>query len=206
MSLPARRNLTRDYVLEQSANLLMERGIANFRLKDLAQSLGVTMPNLYRYFNSREDIVAQSFLYAYQRQCAHDVACLSVPATPWASATDFFRSLRNALADQVGEDSKGIRMLRLQAIAGTMFDEATRQEMARLEHAVLDAATNFIRAARLQGIIPEGIDPNTIAFIMMTNRLGFVINDFTHVSPRTEEDVWAVFEAAFVLLSEAAKA
>ena len=53
----ARAPLTRDVIVSQTLNLLDDQGLAGFRLKELAGRLNVTIPNLYRHFKNREDII-----------------------------------------------------------------------------------------------------------------------------------------------------
>ena len=51
LTMPTTRtSLSRELILDETALILMKQGAANFRLKDLADQLQVTIPNIYRYF------------------------------------------------------------------------------------------------------------------------------------------------------------
>lgn len=199
-SAPIREAITRDVVLSHAADLLMAKGIANFRLKDLATSLGVTMPNLYRYFNSREDIVAQTFLYAYQKQCHHEIERYQVPPTPWESVVEFFEYLRGVVSDT--GDGKYARMLRLQALAATSYDEITAVQIAELAKRQHEGVANLFRAAQQQRLFSDGLDANVLAFIVLSTRFGYIFADFKGGVKINDADIWTLYGAAFSMLAE----
>jgi AcrR family transcriptional regulator len=179
----------------------MEKGIANFRLKDLAGRLQVTMPNLYRYFDNREDIVSSTFLYAYRQLHTHEISQLVPPENGWTNAADFFTHLRNCVKDPANYDPAFLRTLRIQAIAGTLFDATTKSEMARLQHSYVDGLAGLIRQAQKAGAVSELIEADTVAFLIQSARIGFIMDDLTHPDRSLEEDVWNLYEAAFLLLA-----
>jgi AcrR family transcriptional regulator len=53
---PAR--LSRDAILDEARSMIVATGIADFSLRRLASRLGVTAPSLYRFFDSKDAIVA----------------------------------------------------------------------------------------------------------------------------------------------------
>jgi AcrR family transcriptional regulator len=53
---PAR--LSRDAILDEARTMIVARGIDEFSLRKLAGRLGVTAPSLYRFFDSKDAIVA----------------------------------------------------------------------------------------------------------------------------------------------------
>lgn len=53
---PAR--LSRDVILDTARAMIVDRGLDDFSLRGLAAGLGVTAPSLYRFFDSKDAIVA----------------------------------------------------------------------------------------------------------------------------------------------------
>lgn len=55
---PVRRNLVSNQILECSARLFAERGYAGTSLQDIADSMGISRPNLYTYVQNKEEILS----------------------------------------------------------------------------------------------------------------------------------------------------
>jgi len=54
-------------VLEAGLKLISERGVAGASLRSLAESLGMSQPSLYHYFESKEELVSQIVSYCAQK-------------------------------------------------------------------------------------------------------------------------------------------
>lgn len=64
---PALATARRAKVLDAGLKLISERGVAGASLRLLAESLGMSQPSLYHYFESKEDLVAQIVSYCAQK-------------------------------------------------------------------------------------------------------------------------------------------
>ena len=197
----ARTSLSRELILDETAQILMAEGVANFRLKDLAEQLQVTIPNIYRYFNSREDLIASTFLNAYQKRANEELARMRIPEKPWKDAAEFFRFVREVVKDEE-EDKEWLRMLRIQALSATSFDDETSGQMRQIGRQLQDALTSLFRAAQHQGVVSEAIKAESLSFIVLSNRIGFSLVDALEGQPVDDDEIWDVYQAAFELLAK----
>jgi len=196
-----RTSLSRELILDETASILMASGVANFRLKDLAEQLQVTIPNIYRYFNSREDLIASTFLNAYQKRAHEELARMRIPEKPWKDAAEFFQFVREVVKDEY-EDKEWLRMLRIQALSATSFDDETSGQMRQIGRQLQDALTSLFRAAQHQGVVSEAIKAESLSFIVLSTRIGFSLVDALEGQPVDDEEIWGVYQAAFELLAK----
>ena len=196
-----RTSLNRELILDETALILMKEGVANFRLKDLAEQLQVTIPNIYRYFNSREDLIASTFLNAYQKRANEELARMRIPEKPWKDAAEFFRFVREVVKDEE-EDKEWLRMLRIQALSATSFDDETSGQMRQIGRQLQDALTSLFRAAQHQGVVSEAIKAESLSFIVLSTRIGFSLVDALEGQPVDDDEIWDVYQAAFELLAK----
>jgi AcrR family transcriptional regulator len=56
---PEEKEVRRRQILTAARKLLAERGVGEISLNELARRSGISKPNLYRYFESREDVLLQ---------------------------------------------------------------------------------------------------------------------------------------------------
>ena len=194
-------SLSREIILDETANILMASGVANFRLKDLAEQLQVTIPNIYRYFNSREDLIASTFLNAYQKRANEELARMRIPEKPWKDPAEFFRFVREVVKDEE-EDKEWLRMLRIQALSATSFDDETSGQMRQIGRQLQDALTSLFRAAQHQGVVSEAIKAESLSFIVLSTRIGFSLVDALEGQPVDDNEIWGVYQAAFELLAK----
>jgi AcrR family transcriptional regulator len=196
-----RTSLSRELILDETARILMVQGVANFRLKDLADQLEVTIPNIYRYFNSREDLISSTFLYAYQNRANEEQARMRIPEKPWKDAREFFLFIREVVRDDdVG--SEWLRMLRIHALSATMFDDNASSQMRIIGRQLQDSLTSLFRAAQHQGLINEVIKAETLSFITLSNRIGFSLVDALDGPAINEDEIWGTFQAGFEMISK----
>ena len=196
-----RTSLSRELILDETALILMKEGVANFRLKDLAEQLQVTIPNIYRYFNSREDLIASTFLNAYQKRANEELTRMRIPEKPWKDAAEFFRFVREVVKDEE-EDKEWLRMLRIQALSATSFDDETSGQMRQIGRQLQDALTSLFRAAQHQGVVSEAIKAESLSFIVLSTRIGFSLVDALEGQPVDDNEIWGVYQAAFELLAK----
>ena len=197
----SRTTLSRELILDETAQILMAEGVANFRLKDLAEQLQVTIPNIYRYFNSREDLIASTFLNAYQKRANEELARMRIPEKPWKDAAEFFGFIREVVKDE-DEDKEWLRMLRIQALSATSFDDETSGQMRQIGRQLQDALTSLFRAAQHQGVVSEAIQAESLSFIVLSTRIGFSLVDALDGQPVDDNEIWGMYQAAFELLAK----
>lgn len=196
-----RTSLNRELILDETALILMKEGVANFRLKDLAEHLQVTIPNIYRYFNSREDLIASTFLYAYQKRANEEQTRMRIPEKPWRDAAEFFQFIREVVKDEE-QDQAWLRMLRIHALSATAFNDDTSKQMRQIGSQLQDALTSLFRAAQHQGILSDGIKAESLSFIVLSTRIGFSLVDALDGPEVEEDEIWGLYQFAFEFLAK----
>ncbi len=80
---------TRGRILEAARKTLIERGIDQFALREIADSLGIKLSNLQYYFKTREALV----LEVLEEEAARDRAIIEVHQLQSKDATKTFRAI-----------------------------------------------------------------------------------------------------------------
>src|SRR3954449_3014255 len=83
-------------IKDTARRILVEHGGEGFALRAIAREMGMTAPALYRYFDSRENLVAHVVADLYEELCAHLEAARGAadPATPPAQLLACSRAFR----------------------------------------------------------------------------------------------------------------
>jgi len=194
-----RTAFTKELVIEHSSRLLLEGGIPSFRMRDLADSLEVTIPYLYKHFKSREEIIAESYVFLKTSLLEREICAFQPPNEPIKSPKEFFDYLRVILRDPEGQFEE-TRRLRLQALAAILYDSDAERKIAEVLGRHQKALADLIVFAQESGAISEGIRPDLLAFIIISVRIGFIMQDVREGEQVTEDEVWGLYEAAFLLL------
>jgi AcrR family transcriptional regulator len=136
---------TRSAILEASARV-MARGIATLTMPDIAREAGVSIPTVYRYFPTKQDLLDAIYPYSERRAGR---GALVVPTTIGELRAGVLRILdqldsfddlaRAAMASPAAEEVRARSMPRRLALVGAMLDTvepplppAGRDRIARL--------------------------------------------------------------------------
>lgn len=85
-------------VIENSAKLMLERGIDGVSVADLMESAGLTHGGFYGHFDSKEQLAAQACVHAFENSVAKwkkRVAVAATPAEGLKAIVDGYMSTRN---------------------------------------------------------------------------------------------------------------
>lgn len=98
-----RREATRAEILDVARRLLARDGAAALSLREVAREMGMAVSALYRYVRSREDLITELLVQAYDDHAdAVDAAAAAAGPGARAQLVEAFRSYRDwALADPV---------------------------------------------------------------------------------------------------------
>lgn len=92
---------TRDRILAAARARLIERGIEEFALREIAESLGIKLSNLQYYFKTRESLVFQ----VLDNEAARDRATIKAHQQNSKDAADTFRKIVHDLTTRWRGDS-----------------------------------------------------------------------------------------------------
>ncbi len=190
---------TKELVLDHASRLLLDGGPPAFRMRDLADSLGVTIPYIYKHFKSREQIISEAYFFLMADQLEREIENFHPPAEPFKSPKEFFDFIRRVTADPDNKFEE-TRMLRLQGLAATLYDDQAAEKISKLTELHHQALVNLIKSAIASGAVTEMIDPEVLAFIIISVRVGFILSDVKAGNRITDTQVWDLYEAAFLLL------
>jgi len=85
-------------VIENSAKLMLERGIDGVSVADLMESAGLTHGGFYGHFDSKEQLAARACVHAFENSVAKwtkRVAGAATPAEGFKAIVDGYMSTRN---------------------------------------------------------------------------------------------------------------
>lgn len=85
----AKGSLTRDGIVEAARKKLIQRGIDEFGMRDIADSLDLKLSNLQYYFKTREALI----LHILEAEATRDVAIIQAHHQKWNTADDAFRAI-----------------------------------------------------------------------------------------------------------------
>jgi AcrR family transcriptional regulator len=186
-----RERLTRDVILDNASQLLTERGVTGFRLKELAQRLNVTIPNLYRHFRDREEIIRASYARGHQRDTEFLCAVINARATSLTAESDLGATIGDLLPALLSASSKEQRIARFMALAH-IHDGVASAGVDALINEVHGATTRLFRQAQLHGLVDATLNPEAISLILRSAVVGMVIRDFDDNLNVSDEDLLMV--------------
>lgn len=180
----AREPITRDLILDNASVLLKQNGVSGFRLKDLAERLNVTIPNLYRYFADRESIIQATYVRSQGWDAEFLCGALnavSASLTPDSNFTDTIAEFWPMLLTEAAHEQRNVRFKALAAL----HDGVQQLETPGSINEVHAATTQLFRQAQVHGLIDASINPEALSLCIRSMILGMVLRDFgdnVHVS------------------------
>jgi len=176
----SRKPISRDSILDHSSEMLAEHGVTGFRLKELAQRLDVTIPNLYRYFEDRDAIIRATFVRAQVRDAAFLCAALNERAQSLTSDSSFTSVIAEFMPALLSATSRSQRYVRFQALATIHdgFDASETPGTPGTIDEVHEATTRLFRQAQVHGLIDASINPEALSLCIRSMVLGMVLRDF----------------------------
>lgn len=180
MAPTARQPISRDSILDHSSEMLAEHGVTGFRLKELAQRLRVTIPNLYRYFEDRDAIIRATYVRAQVRDAAFLCAALDERAQSLTPDSSFASVIAEFMPALLTEASRSQRFVRFQALATIHngLDPSESPETPETIDEVHEATTRLFRQAQVHGLIDASINPEALSLCIRSMVLGMVLRDF----------------------------
>ena len=149
-----RARLSRDVILDNACYLLGEKGVAGFRLKDLAQRLNVTIPNLYRYFRDREEIFRATYARGQVRDIELLCTVLNTRATTLTAESDLTTTIGDLLPALVHASAQEQRIARFMALAN-IHDGVAAGAVDNLTNEVHIATTRLFRQAQVHASLTQ---------------------------------------------------
>ena len=192
-----REPLNRDVIVQHTLTLIENHGIAGFRLKDLAGRLDVTIPNLYRHFKNRDDIVYSALADDYIAMCAAMSTRINDVASRLTTSVDLLTALRRSEAEAAGPSLTRRRTTRLQALAAVGGHERSDEIQSAL-HNVHVAIENLYVRAQKEGLVDEKYSARVLTLITSSMLTGIAVTEVDPLIASAEDNLWDVL-AVFLL-------
>lgn len=176
--------------------ILHEHGVAGFRLKDLAHRLEVTIPNLYRYFKDREEIIRASFTRAHVQHCHELAENLGQRAASIVTHDDLYSALQQFFPELSTAMAQERRVIQFKALAN-MHDSKGNTVMVESLNRVHEATTRLFAGAQARGIVDPTLNAEALSLLLRSMVTGLVVWDLDHQLTVPDEDINAILQRFF---------
>jgi TetR/AcrR family transcriptional repressor of nem operon len=119
-------------VIENSAKLMLERGIDGVSVADLMESAGLTHGGFYGHFDSKEQLAAEACVHAFENSVARWTKRAAAAATP----ADGFKALVEGYLSTRNRDNAGTSCPAPALMADVAREPATSAVRARYREGV----------------------------------------------------------------------
>jgi AcrR family transcriptional regulator len=163
----------RERILRAALEVCAQRGVAAARMEEIAARAGVSKGTLYRFFESKEDLLLATILASYEQGLRHVDADLQAARDP----RDMLERLCNALADvlvQVGAYAR-VHYQAWGITASTPDSEAKLLGFLRTFHTERDQRIeSLVRAGQDAGVFRRDVPPRVVADGITALLSGFI--------------------------------
>ncbi len=180
--MPEYREEVRKKIVEAAIELSDEQGLANIRMEDVANKLGISRTTLYLYFKSREDLITQAHK-TFRKGIAEVMSS--------AFEKDSYEETFSAIFDDFIYPANGF---------GTrsvieMFAEAIRNDKinAAMEDnylAMREMIAGIIEEQKGKGLISKDVNSIRIAEIIQSLTLGIKMGSVVGLDRDEAEKIW----------------
>ena len=195
-----RERLSREAIVRHTLSLIEDHGIAGFRLKDLAGRLDVTIPNLYRHFKNRDDIVYSALADYYIAMCAATTERIHEMTSRVNSAADLLSVLREGVESPSSTPEARRRTTRLQALAAFGSHERSDEIQAAL-HAVHLAIEKLFEKAQAVGVVDSRHSSRVLTLVASSILTGIAVTEVDPYVESAEKDLWTVLSTFLLALA-----
>ena len=183
----------RDRILRAALEVSAQSGVTAARMEEIAARAEVSKGTLYRYFESKEDLLLATVLESYVAGRRH----VDAGKEPARDPRDALAQLCNALADVLVAVSAHARV-HYQAwgiVAGTPAFEARLLEFLRGFHRERDREIeDLIRAGQAAGVFRADVSPSVVAYGVTALLSGFIYRATFDPREASREGLRACFD------------
>lgn len=148
---------TKGRIVQVAAELMYERGVNATSIEDVLAASGTGKSQLYHYFSSKEDLVAEVLRHQLEQVLQEQSV---YPLDTWEGISAWFEAMVDMQQDQ-----RGYRGCPLGSIAGQLLDHDEP-----LRHRAADAFTRWesvlsdgLRNMQTKGLLRDDADPDALA-------------------------------------------
>ena len=153
----ARGRSTKGRIVQAAAQLMYERGVSATSIDDVLAASGTGKSQLYHYFSSKEELVAEVLRHQLEQVLQEQSA---FPVDPWEGIS----ARLQAMVD-MQQDQRGYRGCPLGSIAGQLLahGEPLRSRAADAFTRWESSLSDGLRAMQANGLLRDDADPDALA-------------------------------------------
>ena len=148
----------RQAILERTIELVDEGGEANLRVRDIADACGVTTPNIYHAFGSREGVVIAAHTERYLRTMM-EVTEWFVAQLETCASRDDLKGTMVALLDAVYDPRRNeARLRRISVLGAALKRPAVAASIVAADNVFVERAAAALEPFAERGWLAAGLD------------------------------------------------
>ena len=187
--------LTVDEVLSATSEVLNEGGAAGFRLKHLANKLGVTAPSIYRFFPTKEDLIRTAVVASHEEMMTRYAAQVDQLAAPTTTA-ELFETLKHFVMEFSPEHRQKNQIIRVRSMSAALHEPQLAARHAQSVQRLNDAIESYIRRSQESGVVRSDIPALTVAQVVHALVSSGALTTADPVTPEQLAQYWSAVEVA----------
>ena len=158
---------TRERIIEVAAALIDSHGESSVRIRDLADSVGITQPSLYHHFKNREAVLEAAHLHRFVTKQTHYVTKFHADTHTCTSQNDFANVLAEFFDFAQSDESQAIREARITVMAGALRRPSLMNTVAESLDALVTTMSEALLYARAHNWVRADLDPIAFTYWLM---------------------------------------
>jgi AcrR family transcriptional regulator len=164
---------SRRRILDATIDEILENGVLGLRLANVASRVGVTTPLIYKYFEDREDLIAEALGDRIERDYLDDIRLMSELFLPRRGGESTAERAYAKVPKPQDPWRVERRWLRLEAKAASRRLPALRKRLAKVLGTIEDAVAQLVEDGRRQSGNTSTVPARTLAWMFVSFSDGF---------------------------------
>jgi AcrR family transcriptional regulator len=149
---------TRSRIIEIAASIIDESGESAVRIRDLAETVGVTQPSLYHHFANREAVLEAAHLHRFITKQDQHVQQFNVDARECNSQEEFIQVVNRFFDFAQSDESQPIREARITVMAGAFRRPTLMAAVTESLEKLIAAMSDTFMFAKSREWVREDLD------------------------------------------------
>jgi len=166
------RRDSRNELINAAIEIIQDQGIDALRIEDVCESVGVSKGSLYWHFSDREGLVREALLEQLYRLGDEQLTAFATAVDTATTRDEYLIQIAGAFVDPFDATQVEARWRRLEMIATARRDpklSGIMEEIQKRHHRFL---TDLMEKAASRGFLRAGLDPSSIAALVVAIGLG----------------------------------
>jgi AcrR family transcriptional regulator len=163
--------VTRDEILEASAQEIEKNGLTQYRVKRVASQAGVSAALLYSHFTDREDLIAATIVHRFRQVLLGQAEIFVTPLRDVSTTSELRQALHVMIVDAQDPARDEQRLRRIEGISFARHNATASEGIARAKEEASARIAETVRPLEEKGLLAPGI--TGIAFARLWYALFF---------------------------------